>query len=218
MFSWLKNIIEDLRDRRERRLVDKVQKYTLEYELADRKTQRSESQDELVLQFFKGIEDERIPHTVDQVEAFTDDDMEMYHDFIQWIFPSILPSNQHPEAPVISGNFADILAADQCALHNYCRTCRRYLKYLNFECKGDGEVRLCAGDDATPEEHDKDFYYLPRHNYLRITRALISLRLTGHEKCSQHLYAALLQSLQYAPLHCVGNITLLYWKITQSNN
>lgn len=212
IFRWLKKHLEE---RRERRFVDKVLKYSREYELEAKKARFGESQDELVLKFFRGVEDERIPRTVDQVEAFSDDDMEMYHDFIQWVYPTIQPSNLHPDAPVISEKFADMLSADKCALHNYCRTCRRYLKYLNFKCEGDGEVLLCAGKDATPEEHAKDFYQLPGHNYLRITRALNSLRETGHLKCSRRLYAALLHSLKYAPKQWVSKVTLEYWKDTQ---
>ena len=80
IFRWLKKYIEE---KRERRFVDKVLKYSREYEKEAKKARFGESQDELVLKFFKGFEDDRIPLTVDQVEAFSDDDMEMYHDFIQ---------------------------------------------------------------------------------------------------------------------------------------
>ena len=86
IFRWLKKHLEE---RRERRFVDKVLKYSREYELEAKKARFGESQDELVLRFFRGVEDERIPRTVDQVEAFSDDDMEMYHDFIQWVYPTI---------------------------------------------------------------------------------------------------------------------------------
>lgn len=74
---------------------------------------------------------------------------------------------------------------------------------------------MCAGKDVALEEHAKNFYQLPGHNYLRITRALTSLRETGHVKCSQRLYAALLNSLKFAPKHWVSKVTLEYWKDTQ---
>lgn len=55
IFRWLK---KHLVERRERRFVDKVLKYSREYELEAKKARFGESQDELVLRFFRGVEDE----------------------------------------------------------------------------------------------------------------------------------------------------------------
>ena len=213
----LKKLIQYINERREKRWDEKAREMSATLLQARLVERFGPSQNELVLKFFKGEDDSRIPYSIDRVAEFTDDEMEMYHDFIQWVYPTIKPSHFHPDAPTIDADFVHMLEYNECAYHNYCRSCKRYLHYLNFECKGNGEILLQAGSKASVEEHAKDFYYLPGHNYLRITRALESLRDTGHTKCSQRLYAALMHSLRFAPAHWVSPMTLAFWKNTQTD-
>lgn len=165
------------------------------------------SQNELLLRFFKGEEDERIRHTLSRITEFSDAEMEMYHNFIQWIFPTMEQSEYHPSAPTIDGKFAHALHQDACALAGYCKGCRRYLRYMGLECKGDGDI--CRIPNTPP------FWQLSGHNYLRITRVLNSLRQTGHTECSKALYAQMMQILDADPTNYVGRMTLEYWARTQ---
>lgn len=165
------------------------------------------SQNELLLRFFRGEEDERIRHTLSRITEFSDEEMEMYHDFIQWIFPTMEQSEYHPSAPTIDGKFAHALHQNACALAGYCKGCRRYLRYMGFECKGEGNI--CRIPNTLP------FWQLPGHNYLRITRVLNSLRQTGHMECSKALYAQMMQILDADPTNYVGRTTLEYWSRTQ---
>ena len=80
------------------------------------------SQNELLLRFFRNETDDIIPHRHEDVVVYDDNQMEMYHDFIQWIFPTKRPSIMHPEAPIIDENFAEMLCADKCARKNYCKS------------------------------------------------------------------------------------------------
>ena len=52
-------------------------------------------------------------------------------------------------------------------------------------------------------------------DYLRMTRMLNSLRLTGHAKCSKHVYEAMMSVLAREPDHWVNTVTLDYWWSTQ---
>ena len=86
------------------------------------------------------------------------------------------PSMMRPEVPIIDVHFAEQLCADECAMKNFCKSCHRYLNYMNFDCEGD--CHITDFSCALP------LYELPAHNFMRITRMLSSLRQTGHKKCS----------------------------------
>lgn len=160
-----------------------------------------------VLQFLRGEKIENYRHQIDAVTNFSDYDMEKYHDFIQWIFPTMEQSLAHPEAPTVDSHFAEELHKDSCALSGYCKGCKRFLHYIGFECSGNGNISSPA--DARP------FYALPHHNFLSMTRALNSLRQTGHDECSKTLYAQIMKELEEEPRNFVPRETVLYWMKTQ---
>ena len=166
--------------------------------------------DQLILRFFLNEEDACIPHRHGDIVNFTDDDMERYHDFIQWIFPTSQPSRFYFKAPTIDEHFAVMLHRNPCALQNYCKSCRRYLQYMDFDCSGDGNIHTYRGD--------RPFYGLPYHNFLRMTRMLQSLRETGHPQCSANLFTQMMTILRATPDHPVSNTTIAYWQGTQQND
>lgn len=166
--------------------------------------------DQLLLRFFLNEEDTRIPHRHEDIVNFTDDGIEMYHNFIQWIFPTSQPSRFNGNAPTIDGHFAAMLHGNQCALQNYCKSCRRYLHYMDFDCNGDGNICIYYGD--------KPFYRLPYHNFLRMTRMLQSLCETGHPQCSANLFAQMMTILRTTPDHPISDTTIAYWWGTQQND
>ncbi len=165
----------------------------------------------LLLRFFLNEEDACIPHRHETVVDFTDEEIEKYHDFIQWIFPTSQPSSVNWRAPIIDAHFAAMLHSNPCALQNYCKSCRRYLRYMDFDCNGEGNINIHT------YRGDRPFYGLPYHNFLRMTRMLQSLRETGHPQCSANLFAQMMTILRATPDHPVSNTTIAYWQGTQPN-
>lgn len=165
------------------------------------------SRNEILLRFFRGENNPSFPHRLEDIVVYTDEQMEDYHDFIQWIFPTIYPS-RYSRAPIIDESFAKHLHADHTACKNYCRTCQRYLNYMNFDCEGDGKIV-----DST---RNIPFYRLPYHNFLRITRMLDSLNQTAHNACSKAIYEKMFEVMHNSrQQYIVNEDTLNYWKSTQ---
>ena len=168
---------------------------------------------DILLRFFRNEEDPQIPHRHEDVVCFTDNEMEWHHDFIQWIFPTTQPSVMHPDAPAIDEHFTEQLFADKCAMKNFCKSCQRYLNYMNFECEGD-----CNIVDSTREI---PFYKLPYHNFLRITRVLDSLNQTGHPQCSKAVYEKMFEVMRSGAnkkeLSFLLNASVEYWRRTQKS-
>ena len=193
---------------------------------AQLQTKRAEPQEELLLRFFREEPDEAIRHSLSDIARFSDDEMERYHDFIQWIFPTIRQSSVNLSAPVIGPQFVDKLLRDERAREGYCKGCRRYLHYMGLECDGylakeskpqEAEAETAAGPHITELPDGHPFWQLPSHNYLRITRMLSSLRQTGHPECSRKIYGTMMTILDRSPQHPITDATLGFWQRAQKS-
>lgn len=116
---------------------------------------------------------------------FSNEQMERYHNYIQWVFPTDIPSSVNSDAPLVTPNFCTQFASNEIAKHNYCLTCRKFLNFLGLDCQkheNTNVIQSLAGSD-------RRFYALPYHNNLRITRMLRSLRQTGHSACADQIFS-----------------------------
>lgn len=127
--------------------------------------------------------------TIEDVLAFSNDELERVHDFIQWLFPLPSRSAAQPYAPVLSP--ADIAAIrnDARALSNLRRATERMLSFYQ------GTDRWLARDD---------------HNHLRITRILHALRLLQGEDAARAFYDAIM-ALHAANGSPIDPRNLRYW-------
>jgi hypothetical protein len=109
--------------------------------------------------------------TIDDVLAFSDDELESVHDYIQWLFPLPTRSAAQPGAPVLLGSAIASIQADPEALANFGRAASRMLTFYN-----ETEGWLARND----------------HNHLRITRILQSLRILLGEDAAHAFYNAVM--------------------------
>jgi subtilisin family serine protease len=56
--------------------------------------------------------------TLERVLAFSDDELERVHDYIQWLFPLPTRSMAQPDAPVLTGDAIEAIKADSQAVAN----------------------------------------------------------------------------------------------------
>lgn len=109
--------------------------------------------------------------TINDVLAFSDDELESVHDYIQWLFPLPTRSAAQPGAPVLLGSAIASIQADPEALANFGRAASRMLTFYN-----ETEGWLARND----------------HNHLRITRILQSLRILLGEDAAHAFYNAVM--------------------------
>lgn len=139
---------------------------------------------------------------------FTNEHMERYHNYIQWVFPTDIPSSVNSDAPLLTPNFCTQFAIDEIAKHNYCLTCRKFLNFLGLDCQkheNTNSIESLAGSD-------RRFYALPYHNNLRITRMLRSLRQTGHIACADQIFSYIQITLNDNPDVKVDPFSMDKWK------
>lgn len=125
--------------------------------------------DKDVVDFYNGIPNGNIPYNIEDIFNFGDQSWEGCHDFVQWIFPLMEPSNHNPNAPVIISpetyfqlNKHHVVSM----VENYCSFLGIVLYPYNY-------------DESSPILHYpriQEWWQDGNHNLLRITRLLKFLK------------------------------------------
>jgi hypothetical protein len=139
--------------------------------------------------------------------AWSDDDLESHHDFIQWLFPLDQASRFNPEAPVLTQNDFAELGRDPNIRTGLRDGFRRMLNFYGLEWRGD-DIAKSSNWDARSANWARE----PTHNDLRITRILHSLTLCGLHAEAKAFLKMLEAILQERPLSVGRNTTLSYWQ------
>ena len=128
--------------------------------------------------------------SVREILAFADRDLEIHHDWVQWLFPLPTRSAAVPGSPVLAPDEIAAIRADPRARETLERGAERMLAFYR----------------------DTRFWLAPYdHNHLRITRILQSLRLLLGMPAARSFHASILRLLDAggAP---VNPTSLRYWR------
>ncbi len=126
-----------------------------------------------LVEFYRGAAADSEGRTLANLWAFSDDEMESVHDFIQWLFPLREPSGFNPDAPLVSE--ADVVAFrdDPMLRAHLLRSFDRFLAFLGLGREGGRVV------ERPDYARKRSILLHPNHNWLRITRVLASTRMLG---------------------------------------
>ncbi len=135
--------------------------------------------------FFSGGTDDQ-GRTFDEILGWDDVQLEMVHDYIQWIFPLPERSGANPDAPVLdAGSIAAIRSSAEA--QGWLRAAfERMLEFYGFALDGDAVVQGPQFAAAS-----RNWLHAGNHNHLRLTRMLRSLRVLGLEREATSLWEAL---------------------------
>jgi hypothetical protein len=121
-------------------------------------------------------------YTLEQVLGWDDEDWELQHDFIQWLFATDESSMFNADAPVLDTATIATFRADPLLRHRLRRSFDRWLAFCGVVRTDDG----LAFDNPNPAVWGRQ-----NHNWLRITRILRSLNLLGLPDDAQAFFALL---------------------------
>ena len=85
-----------------------------------------------LLAFYRGDSPDTEGRTLDEILAWGDDDLEEVHDFIQWLFPLVEPSQYNPTAPLFNEQDIAAFRCDPLLKANLTRSFERILTFLGF--------------------------------------------------------------------------------------
>lgn len=147
-----------------------------------------------VLAFYSDTSTDANGRRLHEILGWPDAQIELNHDFIQWLFPLLEPSSIHPDAPILDQETIREFRAHPELQQNLRESFQRMLAFYGFEMNTQSGLEIRRGDGFA--EQSAEWLWPGNHNHLRITRIIKSLRLLGLEaeaqaffKCLSQLYA-----------------------------
>jgi hypothetical protein len=133
-----------------------------------------------IIQFYGGADPDDRGRYLDDIQKWTDDQLESVHDFIQWMFPLREPSGVNLTAPVLDAATIKEFRSRTALQEKLRLSFTRMLKFYGLEIDGAGSS-ISVKKAANFHERAKVWLHPHNHNHLRITRIITSLRLLGLE-------------------------------------
>ena len=136
--------------------------------------------------------------------------LETNHNYIQWMFPLDEPSRYNLEAPVLNEKEIELILENKIIQQNILKSLDVMLGFYGFERKGKKIIK-----NRNFKRRGRNWITKNNHNYLRITRILRSLKITGLGEYADVFYKELMQVCVENPV--ISDETKHYWKKAVSN-
>ncbi len=173
------------------------------------------SQEGPLVQFYREKEPDTAGRRLSQILAWSDDQLEYTHDYIQWLFPLQTYSQFNDDAPILDEAQINIFRGDRDLQAKVLEAFRRMLRFYGFDYQDQAEESDFPPitRSANWQQHRANWLTSGNHNFLRITRILTSLQLLGLESQAQAFFRALQEIYQQLPQgQPIGPTSFNYWK------
>ena len=162
--------------------------------------------DRELLEFYAGRGPDDRGRRIENIWAFSNDELESVHDYIQWLFPLAEGSAFNPRAPLLDAETIELFRSDAVLRKNVDRSLRVMLAFYGLAIAGREILRV-----PTFGERSKTWLRPQNHNFLRLTRVLRSLTILGHGERARQLLDCLIAIDEKVP-GVIGDSTLRYWR------
>ena len=156
---------------------------------------------------------DRRGRTRSSILAWSDDELEYHHDYIQLLFPLPEGSPFNPSAPVIDEATFNAFRS-RLELQTQLRaSLQRMLRFYGFQftsetADGGDSQTLQVIDGSNYPEASRNWVRRFNHNHLRITRILRSLRVLGLETEAWEFFKALKRVYEGGK---IGQKSMMFW-------
>jgi hypothetical protein len=161
-----------------------------------------------LVEFYAGRGTDARGRSIDHIWTMSLDDLELTHDYIQWLFPLRDPSSVEPQAPTLDEATISELQSPSMR-ERIVRSAETMAAFYGFQIRREADAwRL----DPAPNAEERQRVWLRRgnHNFLRLTRIMKSLATLGLGLLSQAWFDALHDVYQRRG-SVIGPETLRYW-------
>ena len=167
-----------------------------------------------LMQFYLSTGQDNRGRTRQEILTCSDVDLEMTHDYIQWLFPLTESSFYNCNAPLLQADDIREFRTNPYLQQQLLQSLRYLLTFYGFQLddssrEGSEEPQMSLAENFS--EQARNWLNPYNHNYLRITRILKCLCLTG---LSEYAIAFLqcLETLYQEYAAEIGEKTLWYWR------
>ncbi len=133
-----------------------------------------------LLSFYSGTQPDDRGRLLRNILQWSDDELEVTHDYIQWLFPLAERRGFNPAAPILDAGTISEFRSRPELCRNVQESFKRMLAFYGFELIEESPLRVVPSESFP--ERSSTWLMLSNHNHLRITRILRSLRLLGLEE------------------------------------
>lgn len=163
-----------------------------------------------IILFYAGQAADVFGRGIEEIWAWDHEQLEVVHDYIQWLFPLRERSRFNPQAPSLTDGVVEKFLADAVLRGRLKKSLEVMLGFYGFEMlKSDGPVQIkCAPSFRL---RSPVWLHPMNHNHLRLTRILSSIRTLGLEKESAALFSCLAEIYRVRPDKITAD-TFQYWQ------
>ena len=168
-----------------------------------------QNRDQELLNFYRGTGCDTKGRTLGQILAWDDRQLESVHDYIQWLFPNYRPSEFNSQAPLLNETIVQAFKDEPALRNNLMASLRRMLRFYGLEVSG-GLNEFRRARNAAQRQA---VWLTPNnHNYRRITRILICLRVMMGPEVAQRLLRPLEDIAQKEGRGSISEGTRQIWR------
>jgi hypothetical protein len=151
-----------------------------------------------IVAFYSGDLDDS-GRTLEQIWMWSDDELELVHDYIQWVFPTPQPSAVNPSAPLVTAETASAFQASDELREAVGHSLDRMLAFYGLRRSPlPASLRIEINPDRFPER--AKYWLSPgNHNHLRLTRIMQSLSALGLMSEARALQRCLVDDIYEGP-------------------
>lgn len=160
--------------------------------------------------FYRGDGRDHRGRSLSDIHAFDVHELEIHHDYIQWLFPLPEPSGANAEAPLLSKEDIAAFESDKSLRKALLQSLRMMMRFYGLDLwEGRPYIRIARGSSFAERRH---VWLTPgNHNFLRISRMLRSLTLLGLGAYATALLKCL-EDIYGKEASTIGNTTMEYWR------
>jgi Opioid growth factor receptor (OGFr) conserved region len=165
-----------------------------------------------VVDFYMGRTRDHAGRSIEEIWAYSFDELELHHDYIQWLFPNPTPSPVNPEAPVLDEETAGKFRRSDALRSKLSKSLAMMMRFYGFEghLREGGAVVV----ERAPDFHARVENWLTKdnHNHLRLTRIMLCLTHCGLGLEARALLDQLIGLARSYP-QSITMETLRYWRL-----
>ena len=159
-----------------------------------------------IVDFYSGKATDTSARTLREIHAWSYHELETMHDYIQWLFPLLKPSQYNPGAPVLDAEQIDKFHTDAELRAQLLASFDKMLGFYGFERNNLSIIRSTSW-----EERSRNWLMPGNHNHLRLTRILKSLSILGLKDYAHALFEVL-NDVFSEKSSAISDTTMGYWK------
>jgi hypothetical protein len=165
-----------------------------------------------VVAFYSGGKDDA-GRTREEILGWTDRDLEVTHDFIQWLFPTRQRSGINPSAPLVTEETVRVFGSRPELRVRLRESLDRMLTFYGLRrCESPGGEVEVTIDPVRYPARSAEWLRVHDHNHLRLTRIMQSLAALGLDAEARALQQCLLNDVYDGPGSArISRETYEYW-------